>query len=109
MEMLAGRGFEIPFAKESDGIRTVRQTIGHLKKAGMSRDPLHDLSERRSRKVLELIKDIPKDGGSRTDLPRSRQLECHVERVVRAFACFSPIVFHHRKCSGIVIVLLFGQ
>lgn len=75
--MLAGRGFEIPFAKESDGIRTVRQTIGHLKKAGMSRDPLHDLSERRSRKVLELIKDIPKDGGSRTDLPRSRQLECH--------------------------------
>jgi DNA (cytosine-5)-methyltransferase 1 len=75
--LLAGYGFEIPFAKGSAAVRTVRQAIGHLAKAGKSRDALHDMPESRSKKVLDLIRSIPKDGGSRGDLPKSRQLECH--------------------------------
>jgi DNA (cytosine-5)-methyltransferase 1 len=75
--LVAGRGFEIPFAPESATIRTVRDAIGHIGKAGMTRDPLHNIPERRSPKVRALIRAIPKDGGSRGDLPRSRQLACH--------------------------------
>ena len=33
--------------------------------------------QRRSEKIQELIRDIPKNGGSRGDLPRARQLDCH--------------------------------
>jgi DNA (cytosine-5)-methyltransferase 1 len=31
----------------------------------------------RSKRVADLIRDIPKDGGSRGDLPKKRQLACH--------------------------------
>jgi DNA (cytosine-5)-methyltransferase 1 len=75
--LLAGRGFQIPFAAECPRLRTVRETISHLPKIGESKDSLHNLPERRSQKVLNLIKDIPKDGGSRLDLPIARQLLCH--------------------------------
>jgi DNA (cytosine-5)-methyltransferase 1 len=75
--LVAGRGFDISFAKESKTVRTVRSAIGHLAPAGKSRDALHNLPEHRSAKVLDLIKSIPKDGGSRSDLALSRQLDCH--------------------------------
>lgn len=75
--LLAGQKNMIPFAVETDRSTTVHHAIGRLPKAGGSGDPLHDLKERRKPKVLELIKDIPKDGGGRLDLPEERQLECH--------------------------------
>jgi len=75
--LVAGRGFEIPFAPESDTIRTVRHAIGHLGKVGKTRDALHNQPENRSARIVSLIKAIPKNGGSRGDLPRSRQLKCH--------------------------------
>jgi DNA (cytosine-5)-methyltransferase 1 len=75
--MLAGLGFEIPFAETSNKIKTVRETIGDLEPAGTSGDALHDFPEIRSKKVGRLISLIPKDGGSRTDLPQSEQLACH--------------------------------
>jgi DNA (cytosine-5)-methyltransferase 1 len=75
--LLAGKGFEIPFAAEARYTRTVRQTIGDLKEPGRRRDPLHNLPERRNEKVMALIRDIPKNGGSRGDLPKRRQLPCH--------------------------------
>lgn len=75
--MIAGRGFDIPLAKESSTLKTVRDAFVDLRKPGRSRDALQNLREHRSAKVLKLIKSIPKDGGSRNDLPRSRQLECH--------------------------------
>jgi DNA (cytosine-5)-methyltransferase 1 len=74
--LLAGRGFRIPFAKEARTTKTVRDAIGHLALAG-SHDRLHNLPERRSDKVIALIRSIPKDGGSRADLPETMQLECH--------------------------------
>ncbi|MBN9489441.1 MAG: DNA cytosine methyltransferase [Alphaproteobacteria bacterium] len=75
--LLAGRGFEIPFARRSTRRATVREAISRIAKAGRSGDPLHDWPEKRSEKIVRLIKDIPKNGGSRLDLPRRRQLECH--------------------------------
>lgn len=75
--LVAGLGCEIPFAAETNELRTVRKTIGNLKPAGRSGDALHDFPEIRSEKVRRLISLIPRNGGSRTDLPKSEQLECH--------------------------------
>lgn len=75
--LLAGFGFQIAFAPESDQPHTVYDAIGRLTKAGRSSDTLHDMPEKRSDKILQLIRDIPKNGGSRLDLPKNRQLTCH--------------------------------
>lgn len=75
--LLAGRGFDIPFAPEDHHPMTVRDAIADLPPAGRSGDPLHDLPERRSEKVRKLISRIPKDGGSRRSLPAEDQLACH--------------------------------
>lgn len=56
---------------------TVRQTIGSLAQPGYGEDVLHNLPERRSEKVQQIISKIPKNGGSRTDLPEELWLECH--------------------------------
>lgn len=77
--LLAGLGFEIPFAHELEKFKTVRQAIHGLPQAGNSGDPLHDFPEARSEKVRNLISRIPKDGGSRLALPKEEQLPCHQE------------------------------
>jgi len=74
---LAGHGMEIPFAEPARRIRTVEDAIGGLPKAGESGDPVHDIPEKRTPRIMELIRRIPKDGGSRTDLPEEYQLDCH--------------------------------
>ncbi len=74
---LAGLNKEVPFAKPARKLVTVKDAIGGLPKAGESGDPLHDLPESRSPRIMELIRRIPKDGGSRTDLPAADQLDCH--------------------------------
>lgn len=56
---------------------TVRQALRGLKRAGRSGDPLHDVPENRDERIIQLIKKIPKNGGSRTDLRRNQQLRCH--------------------------------
>jgi len=58
-------------------IVTVRETIEGLAKAGQSGDEVHDLPEKRTDKVMAFIKRVPKDGGSRNDLPKEDQLNCH--------------------------------
>lgn len=75
--LLAGRDGEIGFAKKARCKRTVFDAIGDLPQAGESKDKLHNLSERRSKKVAELIKRIPKNGGSRKYLGKRSQLKCH--------------------------------
>lgn len=74
---LAGFGVKIPFASPTRRLKTVRYAISGLPKAGESGDPIHDMPEHRTAKVMELIRRIPKDGGSRTDLPEEDQLPCH--------------------------------
>jgi DNA (cytosine-5)-methyltransferase 1 len=75
--LLAGRGAEIPFGTVARRARTVRETFAELGKRRAKRDPLHNLPESRSEKVMELIRRIPKNGGSRLDMGAEHQLECH--------------------------------
>jgi len=59
-------------------IRTVRETIGQLPKAGSSGDELHDKTcGPRSPRVQAMIAAIPKNGGSRRSLPKKFRLSCH--------------------------------
>ena len=74
---MAGRGRSIPFAPPAAESRTVRDAIGSLGPAGTSGDPAHDHGESRSERIRELISMIPRDGGSRGDLPGDMQLACH--------------------------------
>jgi DNA (cytosine-5)-methyltransferase 1 len=61
-------------------IRTVRDAIASLKRAGRSGDPLHDLPVNYSPRVRELIANIPRNGGSRSSLPERLRLKCHDKR-----------------------------
>jgi len=74
---LAGYKRKIEFAPKAKKRKTVKDVIANLPSAGTSGDPIHDLPEKRTPKILQLIKKIPKNGGSRTDLPETEQLECH--------------------------------
>ena len=74
--LLAGRGKQIAFGDTSTSRRTVRDAFRELSPLAKF-DPLHTLPETRSESVRRLIARIPKDGGSRTDLAKSRQLACH--------------------------------
>lgn len=56
---------------------TVRDAIGSLDSAGRSGDALHDYPEQRSLEVLARIRAVPRNGGSRSDLPSMDQLACH--------------------------------
>ena len=74
---VAGLKRPAEFAQPARKIKTVRDAIWGLPPAGSSGDAVHDISESRTSKVLARIKRIPKDGGSRADLPDEDQLECH--------------------------------
>lgn len=75
--VVASRVGSVAIPSPSRTTRTVRQTFAHLGPAGRSGDAMHDASERRAAHVLRLIRSIPKNGGSRTDLRSDRQLACH--------------------------------
>jgi DNA (cytosine-5)-methyltransferase 1 len=74
---LAGFKHEIDFAPAHPRKVTVREKIAALPKAGRSGDAIHDFRENRSLEVMTRIASIPKDGGSRGQLPKSAQLKCH--------------------------------
>ena len=74
---LPGYRKEISLAKPIQKKRTVRDAIGNLPPAGSGTDPVHDMAEKRTPRIMEIIRHIPKDGGSRTDLPEQYQLDCH--------------------------------
>ena len=76
--ILIGSRFGRPsFAAPIRRIRTVAEAIGRLPSPTTTGDPVHNYSVRRADHVLALIGRIPKDGGSRTDLPDDDQLLCH--------------------------------
>lgn len=74
--LVGGLGKEIPFGKKARKKRTVREAFARLGKRAKT-DPLHNLPEERSAKVMERIRAIPKNGGSRLDLGFEHQLDCH--------------------------------
>ena len=77
--LLASRYGRILFPKRAEKLITVRDAIGALPKPGNSGDEAHDIPECRSNAVQRLIRLIPKNGGSRTDLSDNEQLRCHRE------------------------------
>jgi DNA (cytosine-5)-methyltransferase 1 len=77
MILLANRSGSLRFGRKSRTLKTVRDCIGKLPAAGKSGDPLHDFPERRTPAMRKLIRIIPRNGGSRTDLPSSFRLDCH--------------------------------
>jgi len=75
--LIAAKCSKIEFAPGDSKVVTVRQAIGRLGAPGKKNDPLHCIAGKRSERIMELIKLIPKDGGSRSDLPLEMWLECH--------------------------------
>lgn len=56
---------------------TVRDAFTPLASPGTSGDQIHDLPVRHADHVLRLIRSVPKDGGSRSQLPATMRLACH--------------------------------
>ena len=56
---------------------TVRDAIGNLDPIESTNDPIHKITARHSERIKSLINLIPKDGGSRDDLPEDHILDCH--------------------------------
>ena len=74
--LIAGRNAKIPFGRPARRMRTVKETFKRLGRRAKY-DPLHTLPQKRSDKVKAMIRLIPRDGGSRLDLGKRFQLECH--------------------------------
>ncbi len=77
MILLASQTRSVQFATQSNTVRTVRDVIERMPLPGKSGDLLHDFKEVRSNRIMERIKKIPLDGGSRSDLSTDEQLDCH--------------------------------
>jgi DNA (cytosine-5)-methyltransferase 1 len=74
---LAAYKKSIRIVEKKQKYRTVRDAIGSLPLAGQSGDFMHDIPEKRTKKIVEMIALIPKDGGSRAQLPAKYVLPCH--------------------------------
>ena len=77
MILFASRDCCPPFARPARHRRTVAGAIRRLPPPKTSEDSLHNYTVRRADHVMSLIRRIPKNGGSRMDLPDVDQLECH--------------------------------
>lgn len=75
--LVGSRLGKIEVAKPSNVKVTVRQAIGKLPLPVDSKDSLHKVFPNHKPEILQLIKDIPHNGGSRKDLGLARQLKCH--------------------------------
>lgn len=73
---LASKTRKPKIAKAHDRLVTVKDAIGYLPKPSLSSDLVHSYPENRSKDVMDIIRMIPKDGGSRHELPEEYQLAC---------------------------------
>ena len=74
------RVVHLPATPEGDSLpATVRDAIGDLlpPRPEHPRDPLHDYADKRSAAVMQRIRHVPIDGGSRSALPEHLRLDCH--------------------------------
>ncbi|MBX3048889.1 MAG: DNA cytosine methyltransferase [Anaerolineales bacterium] len=77
MIFIGSRVGEIKMPEKEVEAVTVRASIGDLPLPGESGDPLHDIKEQRAPHTVKMIKKVPRDGGSRSDLPEEYHLPCH--------------------------------
>lgn len=75
--LLASRIHEPRLAVKAKLRLTVRDVIADLDEPSGTLDQLHAVPENRSSAVMSLIRLIPLDGGSRSQLPQKMQLGCH--------------------------------
>lgn len=75
--MLASSVHTPVLADKASNRITVREALDGVGNPKQTEDDLHALGENRSKEVRELIALIPKNGGSRADLPMEYQLDCH--------------------------------
>jgi DNA (cytosine-5)-methyltransferase 1 len=75
--VLCGLAEEIRFCQTARKKWTVRDAFRRLPRAGRSGDAAHDVSDQRSARIVEMIRQIPTNGGSREDLPAKYRLACH--------------------------------
>lgn len=75
--LIASKVHQPSIAPKTSSLITVKDTIGFLNTANDITDPIHSYKENRSQRIKELILAIPKDGGSRKDLPERFHLDCH--------------------------------
>jgi DNA (cytosine-5)-methyltransferase 1 len=77
--MVGSRLGTISIAKPNNKKVTVRDCIEKITKPEKSKDKLHKIFPNHTPEIQKLIRDIPHDGGSRTDLGAERQLVCHTK------------------------------
>ncbi len=73
---------EIAIAPRQNIRRTVKDCIGNLESVEQTSDPIHRIFAKHNARIEEMIRMIPLDGGSRTDLPEEYILECHKRKNV---------------------------
>ena len=68
---------QIEFPPQINQRLTVREAIAHLPEPGQTGDSLHDLLAKHCDRIMNLIRQIPKNGGGRVSLPPEMELKCH--------------------------------
>ena len=74
---VAGYKQTVSISAEKNDPISVRDALGELPKSGKSGDYIHDLPEKRTERIREMIALVPKNGGSRSELPEEFVLPCH--------------------------------
>jgi DNA (cytosine-5)-methyltransferase 1 len=76
--ILLGSRVHVPgMAAKSRGQITVRKALAGVDHPSKTHDALHAIPEFRAKSVRALIRLIPRNGGSRSDLPSKYRLACH--------------------------------
>lgn len=68
---------EINVAEGNYEVVTVRDVIGNIENTEVTRDPVHKIYPKHTKRVQDIINMIPTNGGSRRDLPEKYWLKCH--------------------------------
>lgn len=70
---------------------TVRDTIGGLERPETTNDLAHRIFAKHKPRIQKIITMIPKDGGSRKDLPKKYWLKCHKKENVGFFDIYGRL------------------
>ena len=81
--VMIGSSLGEPNIAEGTGEKvTVRQAIGDLEPVEVTSDPVHKITSKHTSRIKQMIAMIPKNGGSRKDLPEEFTLNCHKRKNV---------------------------
>lgn len=75
--MIGSRIGRIEVPRGDCSVLTVRDVIGHLETPEQSQDYAHNIVAHHTPRIQNMIRLVPHDGGSRTELPAEYVLKCH--------------------------------